>query len=196
MAEVHGPTHDDARAQRTELLFGARAEIGEQERHQIDERVSASEDAGRLEASVREVRLERLDEPSSSFGLEVAIDRARACDGLEPPVLVAVVGVEIEYRSERVREACPVGESRELHLATIGDAERAVGGSEIESDSSHLARRLGYPSDLERSPEVGTPATAWVPPSSTSLRAVRARNITSTSPTGMLVRSAMSRTEE
>ena len=77
--------HDDPRAERAHRLFGAGADVGQEHRHELDERRRLAEDVGGLEGAVGDVRLERLDEAAAAIGLEVVVDGAPASDGLQAP---------------------------------------------------------------------------------------------------------------
>ncbi len=82
VGEVHRPTDARCASRAARGLLGARAQIEEEQREEVDERMGPPEDARRLEAPVREVRLQRLDQAAFALRLEVAIDRVGPADRL------------------------------------------------------------------------------------------------------------------
>jgi hypothetical protein len=146
MREVDGATDHDALAERSELLLGLRAEVGEEEGEEIDDGVRAREDAGRLEAAIGDVGLERLDEAALALGLEVAIDGAWPGDGLVATARVPSIGMEVEDGAKGVGGAALVAEARQRDAIAVRDADGAVGGAEVEADgaSRGVSQRVAF----------------------------------------------------
>ena len=138
--EAHRAAHDDALAQVTELRLRGRAQLVQDARHQVFERVELAEHLGLAEQRTRKERLERLHETPLAAALQVAPDGGRTgARARRPGLSGVVVRLEVQDRSERggalaaARERVR-GEPR--RSGAIGHGNRAVGRSEVESHRS------------------------------------------------------------
>jgi hypothetical protein len=146
--EAHGAPHHGGRAEGTELRLGARADAPEDEADEIAQRVVAGHDPRGGEALAGEERLQGLHQPALAVALQVGVDRRLAGEARGMPVPVQLVAVEVEDGPEGREQLGPVRVPGEGHgPGGVGHGERAVGGTEVETNVARHA--------LQSSPSAG-----------------------------------------
>src|SRR5580704_2740253 len=144
--ETDRPAHHGVADRSAELPLSMAAQIGEYAGNQILERVMAAEHRRSRQGTIRQVGLERLNQPTLVLSRQVVFDGRRSRPGMDSGLarLFDLLQVEDRAKGKGLPHQRGKGDQFDLRLAG-GAGHRAVGGAEVNTDCRDLVLRLLHP---------------------------------------------------
>src|SRR5581483_4165119 len=135
--EADRAAYDDSPGDWTDLFLRANTNVGENACNELFQFEAPAKYVGGLQAAASEERLEGLDEPAFFIRMQILIDSGRAAPRLNDVSTVFAQTVKVQERAEGFRRSAGVRKLDDYDTVWSCKRNRAVGSSEIQTDSHH-----------------------------------------------------------